>query len=154
MNSHLKTMRKLVGSCRLLLPGIRAIIPNEDGEILLQRRTDMPVWALRAGSVELDETALEGLQREVQEETALKVLEAEPTALCSESRQPLIYPDGDKIRCFSVAFIVRQWEGHPKNDGKIDTRMIGEVIKWQIPTKHKSHGQFSNLITKNSLTGS
>jgi len=118
MNSYLKTMRKLAGTCRLFLPGVRAIIPNKAGEILLQRRTDMPLWGLPGGSVELDETALEALKREVQEETALEVLEAEPMALYSGPSQRFIYPNGDEIQCFSVAFIVRQWKGYPRADGE------------------------------------
>ncbi len=118
MDSYLKTIRNLVGGRRLLLPGVRAIIPNEAGEILFQRRTDMPVWALPAGSVELGETGLEALRREVKEETALDVFEAEPLALYSGPSQLLVYPNGDEIECFSVAFIVRRWEGHPEADGK------------------------------------
>ena len=61
----------------MLLPGVRALIFNPQGEILLQRRTDMPRWCLPSGSVELDETALDALKREVAEETSLVVLEAE-----------------------------------------------------------------------------
>jgi len=118
MDSYYRTIRHLVGPRRLLLPGVRAMIVNEAGEILLQRRTDMPVWALPAGSVELDETALEAIQREVKEETALNILEAEPLALYSGPSQLLVYPNGDEIECFSVAFIVRRWEGHPRADGK------------------------------------
>lgn len=117
MNDYLRSMRELVGRRRLLLPGVRAIIVNDQGEVLLQRRTDMPLWGLPSGSVELDETAWETLKREVKEETSLEVLQAQPMALYSGPSQRFTYPNGDEIQCFSVAFIVRRWEGEPQADG-------------------------------------
>lgn len=117
MNDYLKDMRKLAGSTCIHLPGVRAIVLNEAGEVLLQRRTDMPLWGLPSGSVELDETALEAVKREVAEETSLQVIQAEPMALYSGASQRFTYPNGDEIQCFSVAFVVRQWKGEPQADG-------------------------------------
>ena len=117
MGPYLKTIREHIGSQCILLPGVRAIILNDRDEVLLQRRTDLNCWGLPAGSVELDETALEALKREVREETNLDVLQAEPMALCSGPSQRFKYPNGDEIQCFSVAFIVRNWSGTPKADG-------------------------------------
>jgi len=123
MNDYLKNIRKLVGSGCIHLPGVRAIILNEAGEVLLQRRKDMPLWGLPAGSVELGETALEAIKREVVEETSLQVIQAEPMALYSGSNQRFTYPNGDEIQCFSVAFIVRQWKGQPQPDGVEGSRV-------------------------------
>ena len=99
------------------MPGVRAIIVNGAGEILLQRRTDMDVWGLPGGSVEPDETAFEALKREVAEETSLRVCEAEPMGLYCGPDQKFAYPNGDKVQCFAIAFVVRQWEGNPRADG-------------------------------------
>ena len=115
--SYLQEIRKLVGSRRLFIPGVRAVIVNDAGEILLQRRTDTDAWGLPGGSVELDETAFEALKREVAEETSLLVLEAEPMALYCGPDQKFIYPNGDRVQCFAVAFVVRKWEGQPRADG-------------------------------------
>jgi len=116
MNDYIKTMRPLIGSRPMLLPGVRALIFNQQGELLLQRRTDMPRWCLPSGSVELDETALDALKREVMEETSLVVLEAEPMGLYSGPTQKFTYLNGDEIQCFSIAFIVRRWQGEPRAD--------------------------------------
>ncbi|MFW6132821.1 MAG: NUDIX hydrolase [Planctomycetota bacterium] len=115
--SYLADMRALVGARTLLLPGVRALILDPDGRILLQRRADMDRWGLPAGSVEIGETALEALHREVAEETNLRVLEAEPMALYSGADQELVYPNGERVACFSVAFVVRRWAGEPCADG-------------------------------------
>jgi ADP-ribose pyrophosphatase YjhB (NUDIX family) len=90
---------------------------NGAGEILLQRRTDMDVWGLPGGSIEPDETAFEALKREVAEETSLRVIEAEPMGLYCGPDQKFAYPNGDKVQCFAIAFVVRQWEGNPRADG-------------------------------------
>ena len=86
MGPYLQDMRSCLGSQCILLPGVRAIILNDQGEVLLQHRTDINCWGLPAGSVELDETALEALKREVHEETGLKVHRAEPMARYSGGR--------------------------------------------------------------------
>ena len=117
MGPYLKSIRDCIGSQCVLLPGVRAIVLNDRDEVLLQRRTDLDCWGLPSGSVELDETALEALKREVREETHLDVLRAEPMALYSGLSQRFRYPNGDEIQCFSVAFIVRDWTGTPKADG-------------------------------------
>ena len=108
MNDYVKTMRQLIGTRPMLLPGVRALIFNPQGAILLQRRLDMPRWCLPSGSVELGETALDALKREVAEETSLVVLEAEPMGLYSGPSQTFTYLNGDEIQCFSIAFVVRQ----------------------------------------------
>jgi ADP-ribose pyrophosphatase YjhB (NUDIX family) len=123
MNDYLRELRRLVGRRCILLPGVRAIIPNEVGDVLLQRRTDMPLWGLPAGAVELGESALEAIKREVAEETALTVLEAEPMGLYSGPTQQFAYPNGDQIQCFSLAFIIRRWEGQPRADGVEGSRL-------------------------------
>ncbi|MBS3734927.1 MAG: NUDIX domain-containing protein [Phycisphaerae bacterium] len=115
--SYLQEMRALVGSRPLLLPGVRAVVPDAEGRILLQRRTDMPRWSLPAGSVEIGETAAEALRREVREETSLAVIDAEPMALYSGPDQAFVYPNGDRVACFSMAFVVRRWSGDPAADG-------------------------------------
>jgi ADP-ribose pyrophosphatase YjhB (NUDIX family) len=114
--TYLKEIRKLTGSCRLFVPGVRAIIIDEAGDILLQRRTDSGLWGLPGGSVELDETVLEALKREVVEETSLNVIDAEPMGVYCGPNQKFVYPNGDQVQCFAIAFIVKKWEGHPQAD--------------------------------------
>ena len=117
MGPYLEGLRSRVGSRCLLVPGVRAILVNEEGDVLLQLRTDLGCWGLPSGSVELDETAGQALRREVREETGLEVLEAEPMALYSGPSQRFRYPNGDEIQGFSLAFVVRKWSGTPCADG-------------------------------------
>jgi len=114
--SYLQALRKQVGSNRIFVPGVRAVIVNKAGEILLQQRTDTGLWGLPGGAVEPDETVLEALKREVSEETALTVIDADPMALYCGPDQKFTYPNGDKVQVFAVAFIVKTWAGQPRAD--------------------------------------
>jgi len=117
MAPYVESLRSRIGHQCILLPGVRAIILNERGDVLLQCRTDIDFWCLPSGSVELDETALEALKREVREETGLDVRNAEPMALYSGPGEWFQYPNGDEVQGFSIAFIVRDWTGNPRADG-------------------------------------
>jgi ADP-ribose pyrophosphatase YjhB (NUDIX family) len=117
ITSYVTSFRSRIGSECIFVPGVRAIILNEQGEVLLQRRSDNNFWGLPGGGVELYETALEALRREVREETRIIVRGAEPMALYSGPGQRFCYPNGDEVQPFAIAFIVRKWAGHPEADG-------------------------------------
>jgi len=117
METYATMIRSLVGKRCIFVPGVRALIINDEGEVLLQKRLDTRCWGLPGGAVELGETALDALKREVLEETGLTVISAEPMALYSGPQQRFVYAGGDEVQCFAVAFIVRQWEGKPCPDG-------------------------------------
>jgi ADP-ribose pyrophosphatase YjhB (NUDIX family) len=110
-------MRSLVGNRCIFVPGVRALIIDGRDRVLLQQRSDTGCWGLPGGAVELGETVLDALSREVLEETGLRVVSAEPMALYSGPRHRFSYPNGDEVQCFAVAFIVREWAGEPLADG-------------------------------------
>jgi 8-oxo-dGTP diphosphatase len=69
-----------------------AVIENGSGDMLIAKRPDHlhmgGFWEFPGGKVEADETALQALQREIQEEVALDVHAAEPLL-----QIPFQYPD-------------------------------------------------------------
>jgi 8-oxo-dGTP diphosphatase len=52
-----------------ILPAVAAIIFNQEGEILLQRRKDVDQWGIISGHVEFGESVTDAILREIQEET-------------------------------------------------------------------------------------
>jgi len=54
--------------------GVRAVVINAEGEILLLRHTYAPGWQLPGGGVEVGETAEFALARELREEAAITPL--------------------------------------------------------------------------------
>ena len=81
--SYLGKLRKLIGKHKIFAIAARAIILDEDDRLLLVRRTDNGAWAMPAGSIELEESILDCVKREVLEETGLTVLSAYPIAIYS-----------------------------------------------------------------------
>jgi ADP-ribose pyrophosphatase YjhB (NUDIX family) len=110
-DSYVGQLRKLVGDRKLIVAGVRAVIRNKDGKVLLIHRKDTNRWGMPAGSVELGESVMEALKREVKEETGLKVESAEPFAVYSDPKYSVTYPNGDQAQIFVIVFRVDDWTG-------------------------------------------
>ena len=115
--SYVGDLRKLIGNRLLIAPGVRAIIRDEAGAVLLQLRGDFRVWGLPAGGMELDESVQDAVRREVFEETGLTVVRARPFGIYSNPRYAVTYPNGDHAQPFTVAFMVEEWTGTLTADG-------------------------------------
>ncbi len=105
--SYVEGLRARIGTECIFVPGVRAIIVDEEDRVLLQRRSDFDCWGLPAGGVELNETVEQALCREVAEETGLTVEAMEPMALHSGPSQRFRYPNGDEVQGFAISFIVQ-----------------------------------------------
>lgn len=90
-----------------LVPGGSAIVANETGEVLLQRRSDNDRWALPGGTMDIGETIGDAVAREVREETGI---EAELTGILgvySDPEHVFAYDDGEVRQQFNVCFTGR-----------------------------------------------
>jgi len=79
----------------VLNPGVAALIRDDEGCFLLQRRSDDGSWSLPAGAVDPGERPARAVVREVWEETGLEVV---PVALAGVFSGPGFlhtYPNGD-----------------------------------------------------------
>src|SRR5207253_8103307 len=78
-----------------LVVAVSAVITDENGYILLQRRTDNDLWGLPGGGMDLGESIGQAVVRETKEETGLDV---EPTGLVGIYSDPghvIAYADGE-----------------------------------------------------------
>lgn len=107
--SYLGQLRQLIGKLKIFAIAARAIIQDEDGRILLVRRSDNGVWVMPAGSIELEESILDCVKREVFEETGLKVLSAYPITIYSEPRFSFVTAYGDPYQMFTTVFVIDEW---------------------------------------------
>ena len=77
MSNYIMDLRKVVGHAPLLQAGASIIVENENGQVLLGRRTDNHQWGYAGGSIELGETVEEAAKRELFEEMGLVADEME-----------------------------------------------------------------------------
>jgi ADP-ribose pyrophosphatase YjhB (NUDIX family) len=94
-------------------PGTNAIIFNDSGELLLERRSDNGFWGLPGGAMEIGESVEQAVKREVFEETGLDVTVGRLVGVYSDPRYYTImsYPGGDLVHFVTVVFECRQRDG-------------------------------------------
>ena len=81
------------------------IFDEKREKVLLTRRADNGQWCLPGGHIDPGETVSEGCQREVWEETGLRVRVVRLTGVYSNPDELLVYPDA-KAHIFSLNFEV------------------------------------------------
>ena len=93
--------------------GISAGIFDERGRIFLTRRADNGQWCLPGGRMESGESAAEACEREVWEETGLRVRVTRLVGVYSHHDQLVVYPDGNKAHIVALHFEAQVLEGKP-----------------------------------------
>lgn len=84
--------------------GASAIIFNNEGKFLLTKRTDNGQWCLPGGAVEAGESVAEACEREVFEETGLRVRVKRLVGVYSHPDQLVVYKDGNKAFVVAIHF--------------------------------------------------
>ncbi len=87
---------------RPLTLGVRALVRDEEGRILLVRHTYAPGWALPGGGVERRETAPQALAKELREEAGIILAPSARPALFGLYSNRAIFP-GDHVALYIVA---------------------------------------------------
>ncbi|MFF2374167.1 NUDIX domain-containing protein [Streptomyces xiamenensis] len=89
-----------------------AVVTNEHGDILLQRRRDSGLWALPGGGMEMTESLPGAAIREVKEETGLDIEITGLVGTYTDPRHIIAYTDGEVRRQFNICFTARVIGGH------------------------------------------
>ena len=113
VESYVSWLRARIGPRKVLLPCTGALVLNDAGAILWGYSEDFKCWGLPGGYMELGESVVAGVQREVFEETGLQV---EPTRLIGIVTIDAIYPNGDEVGGLSVTLECRIVTGILKPD--------------------------------------
>lgn len=94
-----------------LVPAASAVVVDDEGRVLLQRRTDNGMWALPGGKMELGESLGDCAVRETFEETGVTV---EVTGIVGTYTNPghvFAYDDGEVRQEFSICLLARPTGG-------------------------------------------
>lgn len=133
--SYLGQLRKLIGTKKIFAISARAIVLDDEERILFVRRNDNGLWVMPAGSIELEESILDCVKREVWEETGLTVLSAFPIAIYSDPRFSFVTAYGDPYQMFSLVFVIDEWSGQLRTttDETTDARFFALDSLPEIP---------------------
>ena len=94
ISPYLKNLRGYVGHDLLLVPGSAAIIRDESGRVLLQKRSDNGQWGVIGGATDPGEHPAQTLVREALEETGLHI---KPRKFLGVVMIKTSYPNGDRL---------------------------------------------------------
>lgn len=121
--SYLGQLRALVGNRPLLTVGVRVVIEDAAGRILILRRSDTGDWGLPAGAMELGESLMDAIHREAHEETNARIEAVEVFGISSHPEtESFTYPNGDRIQNVSILAHARLVAGEAlaANDGEAE----------------------------------
>lgn len=145
VSPYIRRMRRHIGHEELLLHGASAVLRNDDGELLLGRRSDDGTWALVSGMVDPGEQPADALLREILEETGVH---AEIERLAGVASEPYTYPNGDVCRYLNVWFLCRAVGGKARvNDNE------SLEVAWFRPDALPDLDAFALLRIETALSG-
>ncbi|MFE3216180.1 NUDIX hydrolase [Streptomyces antimycoticus] len=94
-----------------LVPAASAVVVDDAGRILLQRRRDNDMWALPGGVMQIGESLPDCAIRETREETGVDVEIVGIVGTYTNPRHVFAYDDGEVRQEFSVCFVARPVAG-------------------------------------------
>ncbi len=119
MKNYVEYIRSRVGNDKVILTFAGGCVINENGEVLLQKRTDFDAWGFPGGAIEFGETPEMTAIREIKEETGLNAEIIELIGVYTEF--DMTYPNGDKAQSICIAYKLKA--------------VGGEIISENIETK-------------------
>ena len=90
-----------------LVPSVTAIVPDQDGAILMVHKTDNDLWALPGGGMDVGESMADAVVREVKEETGIDVEVTGVVGIYTNPNHVMAYDDGEVRQQCSICFTTR-----------------------------------------------
>jgi ADP-ribose pyrophosphatase YjhB (NUDIX family) len=102
MPGYIEWLRSKVGHRKIILPYATALVHDDQGRLLFQRRTDFDWWGLPGGVLEIGEDFETCAVRETLEETGLRVQAVCQRGLYTAPEFDVLYPNGDEVQQYTV----------------------------------------------------
>jgi 8-oxo-dGTP pyrophosphatase MutT (NUDIX family) len=110
-----------------IVPSVNVVVTNDEGEVLLIRRSDNDNWAVPGGAVDLGESVAEAAMRETREESGIDCQITGLVGIYSDPRHVILYTsDGEVRQEFSILLTARPTGGQPTPSSETsDVRWVG-----------------------------
>ncbi|MGH3328930.1 MAG: NUDIX domain-containing protein [Streptomycetales bacterium] len=120
-----------------LVVAASAVVADERGRILMQRRADSGLWAVPGGAMEITESLADAVVREVNEETGYRIEITGLVGLYTDPRHIIAYDNGEVRRQFNICFTARIVGGHLRaSDESTEVRWIEPEALDEHPMHH------------------
>ncbi len=130
-----------------LVVAASAVVTDDGGRILLQRRTDNGLWALPGGGMELDDSLPGAAVREVKEETGLDVEITGLVGTYTDPKHVIAYSDGEVRRQFAVVFTARITGGTLAiSDESTELRFVPPAELSALPMHHTQRLRLAHFL--------
>lgn len=148
LESYHGKLRALAGDDEvLIMVGARCLLRDDQGRILLIRRSDNGLWAVPAGGMELGESVRQCAIREVYEETGLTPAKLAPIAILSGADSTETNVWGHTYQFHITVFLATAWTGDlvTETDETTDASWFHPD---HLPTPHTAIAQMSVQLLK------
>ncbi|MFF7634189.1 NUDIX domain-containing protein [Kitasatospora sp. NPDC008050] len=124
-----------------------AVVTDDAGRILLQRRTDNGLYALPGGTMDLGESLPGTAVREVQEETGLDVEITGLVGTYTDPRHIIAYSDGEVRQQFNVCFTARITGGELRiSNESTDLQFVSPTEIENLPIHHTQRLRLQHFL--------
>lgn len=101
-----------------IVVAVTAVVLDEDGRVLMIRRTDNDLYAIPGGAQEIGETISGTVIREVKEETGIDVQVTSLIGVYTDPEHVIAFTDGEVRQEFSICFHARPTGGQPRTSSE------------------------------------
>jgi 8-oxo-dGTP pyrophosphatase MutT (NUDIX family) len=124
-----------------------AVVTDNQGRILLQRRRDNDLWALPGGGMDMTDSLPGAAVREVKEETGLDVEITGLVGTYTDPRHIIEYSDGEVRRQFNVCFRARITGGALSiSDESTELRFVPPAELNALPMHHTQRLRLTHYL--------
>lgn len=132
-----------------LVVATSAVVTDDAGRILLQRRADSGNWALPGGGMENTESLADSVIREVKEETGLDVEVTGLVGTYTDPRHIIAYTDGEVRRQFNICYTARVTGGQLAiSDESTEMAFIDPDELGSLPMHHTQRLRITHFLEK------
>ncbi|MFD8249777.1 NUDIX hydrolase [Nocardia sp. NPDC059691] len=121
---------------------VSALVQDDEGRILLIRRTDNGKYSIPGGGLEAGETVAQAVVREVNEETGIDVKVTELIGVFSDPDHVIAYNDGEVRQEFSICFRARPISGKPRPSEE------SAEVEWVAPEKLRERDIHPSILLR------
>jgi ADP-ribose pyrophosphatase YjhB (NUDIX family) len=117
ISAHLARLRAAIGHELVLLPSVSVLVVDDHARLLLVRHAgDRDSWAVPGGGVDVGESPARAAEREIREETGLRIGGLRLLAVLGGADYEVTYPNGDRVAYVTAVYQAGVAGGEPAPD--------------------------------------